>query len=453
MSNAKKLLLSLIESRRETFEEMEKVTAKAVEESRSLNEEESKRFKELNQRFAKLDADIIDIEKVAAFEERQNQPVDQPLDRNRTADPAAAFRKEERGYKLGELLVDIVRHKRTGRKPDRLQHYEQRQNEMYERQAKLYGESRALSSYNPEEGGWLVGQDEATDLVQRGFDEAVFASRCMKVTLGGNSNGLRLLKLKGNSRVDGSRYGGIRVYWVGEGEAPPKSNPTFEPLDIRLNKIMALVQAPSELLDDATGLESWIRSEFPREFAFQLDDALFDGDGRGKPLGIMNSGVLMTAPKGVDQLAETYTFENFVYQEDLLQTMGEAEMFINRNVKSQLRLMDRTVGAGGVPVFEPKTSASAMRFAGYTPIVSEHCESVGTKGDVLLADWLSYYLIDKTEVRFDSSMHVAFETDEQVFRFVRRVGGQPRDKEPLTPYKGRSNDKYSPFVVVETRNS
>ena len=46
-------------------------------------------------------------------------------------------------------------------------------------------------------------------------------------------------------------------------------------------------------------------------------------------------------------------------------------------------------------------------------------------------------------------MHVAFLTDEQVFRITYRVDGKPMWSVPLTPFKG-TNTK-SPFVALATR--
>jgi len=60
-----------------------------------------------------------------------------------------------------------------------------------------------------------------------------------------------------------------------------------------------------------------------------------------------------------------------------------------------------------------------------------------------------YILAQRADVRADTSIHVAFLTGEQAFRFMLRLDGQPTWKKPLTPYKG-SNTK-SPFVTLATR--
>jgi len=55
----------------------------------------------------------------------------------------------------------------------------------------------------------------------------------------------------------------------------------------------------------------------------------------------------------------------------------------------------------------------------------------------------------KGGMQADSSIHVAFLTGEQAFRFTLRLDGQPFWKSPLTPYKGTTT--VSPFVVLQNR--
>ena len=60
-----------------------------------------------------------------------------------------------------------------------------------------------------------------------------------------------------------------------------------------------------------------------------------------------------------------------------------------------------------------------------------------------------YMLVDKNGVQAATSMHVAFLTDEMVFRITYRVDGKPMWSVPLTPFKG-TNTK-SPFIALASR--
>jgi hypothetical protein len=49
------------------------------------------------------------------------------------------------------------------------------------------------------------------------------------------------------------------------------------------------------------------------------------------------------------------------------------------------------------------------------------------------------------------SIHVKFDYDESVFRFVMRVDGQPWRASALTPYKGGSSNTLSHFIALSER--
>ena len=67
----------------------------------------------------------------------------------------------------------------------------------------------------------------------------------------------------------------------------------------------------------------------------------------------------------------------------------------------------------------------------------------------MFADFSQYTLADKGGVQFASSMHVAFLTDQMVFRITYRVDGRPMWYAPLTPFKGSTQK--SPFVTLQSR--
>ena len=82
-------------------------------------------------------------------------------------------------------------------------------------------------------------------------------------------------------------------------------------------------------------------------------------------------------------------------------------------------------------------------------IFTEKTEPLGSKGDILLADFSQYVIGLRSEMRFDVSIHVAFETDELLARLIERHDGQPLWDEPLTLADGVTT--VSPFVVLEER--
>ena len=85
--------------------------------------------------------------------------------------------------------------------------------------------------------------------------------------------------------------------------------------------------------------------------------------------------------------------------------------------------------------------------------LTEHCQALGTVGDIVLADWSQYLIGGKAGggVQTASSMHLYFNYDKTVYRFVLRYDGQPWWQTTLTPKHGGAGATMSPFVALATR--
>lgn len=80
---------------------------------------------------------------------------------------------------------------------------------------------------------------------------------------------------------------------------------------------------------------------------------------------------------------------------------------------------------------------------------TEQCETLGTKGDLVLNSWPRYLIGERSETKVDSSIHVRFEYHEMALRFIKWNDGQPWWRSKLTPRKGANT--LSPFVNLATR--
>jgi HK97 family phage major capsid protein len=79
----------------------------------------------------------------------------------------------------------------------------------------------------------------------------------------------------------------------------------------------------------------------------------------------------------------------------------------------------------------------------------EYCSTLGTVGDIVLADLSQYIVIDKGGVQTAESIHVRFAYDERTFRATYRIDGQPWHRSAITPANGSNTQ--SPFVALATR--
>jgi HK97 family phage major capsid protein len=307
------------------------------------------------------------------------------------------------------------------------------------------------------EGGFLLEPSFVAEILKPLHESGPFSSRAAKLAIGPNANGVTVRAIDETSRATGSRWGGIQGYRLAEAATKTPSQPAFRLIEMRLKKYAVLCYATEELLQDTTALSGIIRQGASEELDFMVNDDIFRGLGVGGPLGITNSGALVTVAAEGGQLANTVVTENIVNMWARMHPRSKSNSvwYINTDVTPQLYLLDFVVGVGGHPAFMGPGSlpnSPSGTLLGRPVVETEFNASLGNVGDIVLADMSQYVMIDK-DVQAASSIHVQFVTDQVAFRFVYRCDGQPKIAAPLTPYQGAGGgaDTLSPFVALAAR--
>ena len=309
-----------------------------------------------------------------------------------------------------------------------------------------------MSETEPSSAGFLVDEDEAGMLMNKAYDEGKLARLCQRVPISGPSNGLKWKTIKEESRANGSRQGGILVYRVHEGASLTDSKLTVVPRSMELEKMAGLVYLTDELLQDTSALDSLLSQEFVKAFGFKADDEILNGTGTGEMLGILNAPALVEVSKETGQSAKTFTAENVIKMYARFVDGGNGRWIMNKDVFPQLPQLVMKVGTGGIPLWIPGGSIANAPYGsimGMPIVYAEQAQTLGTKGDVYLADMSEYRIIEKGGVQAASSIHVQFLTDQTALRFIVRNNGQPLPATAITPYKG--SDTVSPFVTLAVR--
>jgi HK97 family phage major capsid protein len=304
------------------------------------------------------------------------------------------------------------------------------------------------------DGGFLVQKDFQAELLKIQHDTAILAGKCRRIPISSASNGVKINGIDESSRVNGSRWGGVRGYWLAEAGALTQSAPKFRKIELSLKKLGALVYSTDELLADSAALESIVTQAAGEELAFMLDDAIISGTGAGQPLGILNSGALVTVAAEVGQGVDTIVYENIVkmWAQMHAPSRKNATWYINQACEPQLYTMGLTLGVAAAPVYLPPGGASSSPYGtlfGRPLVAIEQASALGDVGDIMLADLSQYVLAEKGGIDQAYSIHVRFLNDEGIFRFIQRVDGQPTWGSTLTPFKGAN--ALSPFVTLAAR--
>ncbi len=303
----------------------------------------------------------------------------------------------------------------------------------------------------PSEGGFLVQQDFISEIQKVMFDQSPLLSMCRQVPISGNSNGVKLNGVDETSRATGSRWGGVQGYWASEASTVSGSKPKFRKIELQLNKLMALYYATDELLADSSAMESVLSQAFAEELSFLAVDSLIRGTGAGQPLGILNSGALISQAKESAQAADTIVHENIskMWNRLLAPSRANAVWLINQECEPQLDAMSMAIGTAGTisPLAMEYMTKGTLKGRPVMPM--EQCAALGDAGDIMLIDPTMYLLATKGAPQMASSMHVQFLYDEMTFRITYRLDGQPVMNSPITPYKGANT--LSSFVSLAAR--
>jgi len=304
-----------------------------------------------------------------------------------------------------------------------------------------------------EEGGILIPDQISAGIWQRAVAANDLLGRIQLIPITGNS--YTVVQEAGDTMAAGTRNAGVRGYWVEEAGQITKSQPKFRRQALRLKKLGVLVYVTDEQLEDSPqSLEAFIMDKAGREIAFMTGDALMNGDGIGKPLGVLNSACLISVAKETDQDATSIYAENIINMFSRLHapSLANAAFFINQDTLPMLMSLTLAAGAGGVPLMWPAggfNQAPANTILGKSVIPTEWNPTLGSAGDILLADWSQYMGISKGGVKSAVSIHLRFDYDETAFRFTYRMDGRPVWPAALTPYKGTVTQ--APFVQIAVR--
>lgn len=256
---------------------------------------------------------------------------------------------------------------------------------------------------------------------------------------------------------------GIQAYWEGEGQSTTASGAKFEQTTLRLNKLFARIDASDELLDDAPQLDNYLRMKTPEVMTSVINLAIVQGNGVGKPMGFMKSNALVTIDAETSQPADT------IHHRNLVKMMGRmyapswprSTWLMHQDVWAQLPLLSfRDIGAypstatgSAVPAYMPPTGIAGSPYGtlfGRPIKVLEAMETIGDLGDIALVDMKAYRAVTKAGgTRVDTSIHLKFDTDETVFRFIFRMAGAPWWSSTISPRDG-SNTR-SPFISLASR--
>lgn len=291
----------------------------------------------------------------------------------------------------------------------------------------------------PSQGEFLLEPTVTAELLKPLHEEGVISSLAKRMPVGSNSISGWINGVDETSRADGSRWGGVRGYWVGEGDAMTASQPKFRRINWELHQLTVLQYATDNMLRDSALMDSVIRESSIEELKFKVNNAFFRGSGVGMPKGL---GVAASNPALITAVrtdANNIDHADILRMKMRMRPSAYARMVWLANPDTMGEIDSLNFTAGSTGILSPYVTYGAdgvTRLAGRPVIYNEFSPTLGSVGDLLLWDPDDYLYWEGSGIEGASSIHVQFLTNQTVFRFIYRADGMPASYSALTPFQG-----------------
>ena len=340
---------------------------------------------------------------------------------------------------LGEQLKAIYNFRKGGVRDERL--------EKINNAAGVAGTTGA-------DGGFLLQEDFAGRIMESAVQSSPLLNRLDRYTCSNAANAMRWVSVD-ETDVSESVFGGVQMYWAAEAAAVAASKPAFKEMKLDLEKMMGVCYCTDEMLQDAAFLTGFMGTAFSLAGDRLLTEAVINGDGTGKPTGLLHSGALVTVDKESGQTAGTLLGANVLKMvaRTMPRNRDRLVWLMHPDLEEQLPTLAVQSGQAAKFLWNPEGGLGnfdTQRVMNKPVLLEDCCSAQGSKGDVMLVDPFQYILLSKGTAKQDWSIHVEFLTDQNCFRMVFRCNGAPKMNKPLTIKN--STKTRSPFVTLAARS-
>jgi len=306
----------------------------------------------------------------------------------------------------------------------------------------------SLNETVPSDGGFLVPGETAARIHAVSLENELVMPRAYLQPMMGNSIKIPAMSIGDHSTA---LFGGFTASYTDEAGTISEANPKARAMELNARKLTGLIRFSAELNSDVPGGMSQIETLCGKGLAWYRDKSFLKGVGSSEPLGILNSNCLISVSPETGQAADTIVYENLIscMSRMFAGSFANSTWVCHQSTIPQLLQLSIVSGLSGSHV--PVMSESNGQFTILTrPVVfTEKMNPLGDKGDIMLADFSQYVVGLREGMRFDSSIHVAFETDEILSRIIERHDGQPLWDSSLVLEDGSTT--VSPFVTLAAR--
>lgn len=309
--------------------------------------------------------------------------------------------------------------------------------------------SNSMSETVPSDGGFLVPDATTQRIHAISLENELVMPRCYVQPM--RSNSIKIPSMAtGDHSV--SLFGGFTASYTAELGTLTEKSPKARAMELTAKKLTGLIRFSSELQADTPGGMDQIERLCGSGLGWYRDKAFLKGGGAGEPLGILNAPCTVEIDKEIGQSAGTIDYKNLVKMMSRLfaGSFQRSVWLCHQTTIPQLSTLVLPVGTGGSHIPVMTESNGQFRILTRPVLFTEKTETLGSRGDIMLCDFSQYVVGLRQGMRFDTSIHVHFQTDEILSRIIERHDGQPLWDKALTLLDGSTT--VSPFIVLGERS-
>lgn len=352
--------------------------------------EDDATYSKMEKEFDELTASITRAQRRANMEMEMNKPVNAPI----TAKPMVMTEQEEN----------------TGRASNA---YKKNFWNAMRRKQMTPEMSNALQIGTDSEGGYLVPDEYETTLVEALEEENIFRKLAHVISTSSGDRKIPVVASKGSAS------------WVDEEGTIPDSDDAFNQVSIGAYKLGTLIKVSNELLNDSVfNLESYISKEFARRIGSKEEDAFFNGNGTGKPVGIFNAtggaevGVTAASATAItaDEIIDLFYSLKAPYRKNAVWILNDATIKAIRKLKDNngnyLWQPSLTAGTPDTILGRPVYTSS------YVPTIAAGAKTIA------FGDFSYYWIADRAGRNFKKLTELYAANDQTGFVATQRVDGK-----------------------------
>ena len=271
----------------------------------------------------------------------------------------------------------------------------------------------ALEIGTDSEGGYLVPDEFERTLVEALEGENIFRKLAHIINTASGDRKIPVVASKGTAS------------WVDEEGAITESDDAFSQVAIGAYKLGTLIKVSNELLNDSIfNLEQYISKEFARRIGNKEEDAFFNGDGSGKPTGILHTtggaeiGITAASATAItaDEIIDLFYSLNAPYRKNAVWVLNDA------SVKAIRKLKD----GNGNYLWQPSlTAGTPDMLLGRPVFTSSYVPTIAAGAKVIaFGDFKYYWIADRQGRNFKKLSELYATTDQTGFVATQRVDGK-----------------------------